>query len=59
MTFTRGQRVKTPLGVGTVVYQRMSPPDYTDAFAVSVKLDSKKNPEYNRTIFPAEAITEE
>lgn len=42
MTFTQGQRVSTPYGLGSVAYQRMAPPDYSAAEAVSVVLDVKR-----------------
>ncbi len=60
MTFQRGQRVNTPLGPGSVAYQRMRPPEYREAEAVSVVLDDRANrPFYVGTVFRAEEVTEE
>ncbi len=59
MTFTQGERVLTPQGPGTVVYQRMKGPDYREAEAVSVWLDhipGKQRRYYNGTIFVAEVV---
>jgi hypothetical protein len=42
MTYTQGQRVRTPLGLGRVAYQRLAPPDYRTAEVVSVVLDSER-----------------
>jgi hypothetical protein len=54
MMFCRGDRVKTPEGCGTVAFQRLAPPDYTEAVAVSVCLDNKMHdPAYSGTIFSA------
>lgn len=62
-TFYKGQRVITPLGEGSVNYQRMAPSNYDEAEAVSVLLDSKMEemnkppfPNYSGTIFPAEKV---
>ena len=41
MQFTQGQRVKTPLGCGSVCHQRMAPPNYTEVEAVKVLLDAR------------------
>lgn len=58
--FRRGQRVKTPLGYGMVNYQRMRPPEYSEAEAVSVILDAKQNrPGYSGTIFSVKDVVEE
>jgi hypothetical protein len=55
--FQRGQRVRTPLGSGHVAYQRMRPPEYNEAEAVSVVLEAKQNkPGYTGTIFRAEDV---
>lgn len=55
----KGQRVNTPLGTGTVEYIRMSPPDYRNIQAVSVKLDSAKDrPGYVGTLFPPKDVKE-
>lgn len=43
MIFQKDERVNTPQGEGVVVYQRMKAPNYSDAEAVSVCLDSKKD----------------
>lgn len=60
MNFVKGERVMTPLGAGGVAYQRMKGPDYTEAEAVSVCLDSKKNNiDYTGTLFPADKVTKE
>lgn len=56
MNFYQGERVKTPNGIGTVVYQRMKAPDYSSAEAVSVKLDNVIRYDYVGTIFKAEDI---
>lgn len=56
------QRVKVTLpsgdflGYGEVQYQRMAPPTYSYAEAVSVKLDNRTEPNYTGTIFPAENV---
>lgn len=53
-TYHRGDRVTTPQGPGTVAYQRMAPPDYSAAEAVSVVLDSQRGRAgYAGTIFAA------
>lgn len=61
MHFEKGSRVNTPLGPGTVAYQRMAPPDYREPDAVSVILDSRTGPDaapwYSGTIFTAHKIT--
>lgn len=58
MIFHQGDRVITKLGTGRVVYQRMAPPNYTEAFAVSVMLDAKQNkPGYAGTIFASAEVT--
>jgi hypothetical protein len=58
MKFKQGDRVITKLGAGRIVYQRMAPPDYREAEAVSVLLDSKQNnPKYAGTIFAAAEVT--
>ena len=56
MTFTRGQRVQTPKGPGTVVYQRLNPITLADASAVSVVLDSCRGDDQG-TIFLAQLVT--
>ena len=38
---TKGTRVITPLGPGTVAYVRMGPPDYSNPEVVSVVVDSR------------------
>lgn len=59
MTFIQGERVRITQGecageTGTVVYQRMAPPTYAEAIAVSVTLDSKRDhPKYIGTLFNA------
>jgi len=61
MTFDKGQRVNTPNGLGTINYQRMVPPDYSEAMIVSVFLDSRQLDrdlgKYSGTIFPADVVT--
>lgn len=55
--FTKGQRVKTPMGPGSVAYQRMAPPTYSKPQAVSVVLDSKRGKgNYTGTIFDASKV---
>lgn len=57
MRFTQGQRVRTPNGLGSVAYERLAAPAYTEAEAVSVVLDSERTRAgYVGTIFKAEAI---
>lgn len=59
MNFTKDQRVNTPQGPGKVVYIRMAPPDYSEAIAVSVALDSRqKDPTYTGTIFKTEDVSQ-
>ena len=54
MTFREGERVDTPQGPGTVVFQRMAPPEYVEAAAVSVRLDSRRRDlTYTGTIYLA------
>lgn len=57
---TKGTRVTTPLGPGTVVYVRMDHlGDINAVAAVSVRLDSRgANPFYSGTVFPAAQVTE-
>ena len=61
MSFTQGQRVNTPSGSGTVNYQRMAPPTYSQAESVSVFLDNREpdrlQGKYGGTVFPAEKVT--
>jgi hypothetical protein len=58
MTFSQGQRVTTPLGLGTVAYQRLAGPDYTAAEAVSVVLDDRRERYgYTGTLFAAYKVT--
>lgn len=53
-----GARVQTPLGDGSVLYVRMSAPEYTRVVAVSVYLDSRRSdPFYRGTIFASEKVT--
>lgn len=63
MIFSKGQRVRTRLGEGSVVYVRLRYPDYQEAEAYSVCLDSKKAlseqppfPNYTGTIFAANEV---
>lgn len=57
MTFERGQQVSTPMGTGVVIYQRMAPPTYTEAEAVSVRLTARETDvNYSGTIFPAAEV---
>ena len=59
MTFSQGERVriKSSGKTGTVAYQRMAPPYYREASAVSVVLDEKRNNiGYNGTMFAAEDV---
>jgi len=60
---TKGTRVTTPLGPGTVVYVRMDHlGDINDIAAVSVLLDSRRDAAlrgtYSGTIFPRADVTE-
>lgn len=50
----KGDRVKTPSGIGTVVYVRMAAPDYSKPEAVSVKLDGNN---HTGSMWPASAVT--
>jgi hypothetical protein len=50
--FAAGTRVDTPLGPGTVSFQRMAPPDYRRAEAPSVRLDHDRSG-YQGTVFSA------
>ena len=55
---TKGTRVLTPWGPGTVLYVRMASPHFTTIEAVSVRLDGKANePGYSGTIIPARKVT--
>lgn len=61
--FCKGDRVKTPMGLGTVVYKRMEAPAYIKAEAYSICLDSKKEESerppfssYSGTMFPANEV---
>ena len=55
----KGQRVKTPLGYGTVCYVRMRPPEYREIEAVSVLLEARRNMiGYSGTIIKAELVEE-
>lgn len=57
MTFSPGDRVKTPKGFGMVLWQRMKPPSYSEPATLSVCLDSEKErPEYSGTVFPVEQV---
>jgi hypothetical protein len=57
-TYEQGQRVTTPLGPGTVAYQRLAAPDYTEAEAVSVVLDDRRERYgYTGTLFAAYKVT--
>lgn len=38
----KGDRVSTPLGLGTVQYVRMSPPDFNTIGAICVRLDERE-----------------
>lgn len=42
-TLQVGDRVRTPYGVGSIVYWRMAPPTYTEVDAYSVRLDSQQH----------------
>lgn len=58
MQFEKNQRVSTPEGNGSVVYQRLIAPDYRNAIAVSVRLDKRVSDiSYHGTIFPADKVT--
>jgi hypothetical protein len=66
MSFIKGDRVKTPLGNGTVLWKRMAAPDYIEVDCYSIELDTKKAetlvppfPYYNGTVFPAEEVSAE
>ena len=57
MIFEKGQEVKTPLGYGRVAFQRMKPPDYREAEAVSVVLNDRVNIKgYQGTMFAADSV---
>jgi hypothetical protein len=57
-SFHPGDVVATTQGKGRVVYQRMAPPTYTDAEAVSVFLDSQADRlGYRGTMFSATSVT--
>lgn len=58
MQFYKDEKVKTSLGVGVVVYQRMKAPDYAEAEAVSIKLIHRQDEkDYQGTMFPASEVT--
>lgn len=61
--FTQGNRVRTPSGLGTVVFNRMAAPGYHEVEAYSVLLDKDKAeserppfPTKFGTIFPAKDV---
>ena len=60
MNFIKGSRVRVTVQgetkYGTVVYQRMAPPDYREAEAVSVYLEGTHAPTYVGSIFNAECV---
>lgn len=57
--FDKGDKVMTPHGVGTVCYKRMKSPDYAEASAYCILLDSVDiSRPYNTTIYPAEDVKE-
>lgn len=56
MRYTKGQRVRTPAGLGTIAYERLAAPDYTEAEAVSVVLDGETRAGYVGTIFRAATV---
>lgn len=57
MNFFKGQKVKTPLGEGTVAWQRMAPPSYSQAEAVSVRLSGHEaDYNYTGTVFSADKV---
>lgn len=54
---TKGDRVLTPYGEGTIAYVRMAPPTFSEVWAVSVVLDNKKDIfGYSGTMVPAEKV---
>ena len=57
MTFAVGQRVTTPKGAGTVLYQRLNPLTGLDAAAVAVVLDGSHD--RGGVLFLAELVTGE
>jgi len=58
VSFYKGDKVSTPLGLGTVAYVRMAPPDYSSAQAVSVVLDARRGkPGYTGTMFKASDVS--
>jgi hypothetical protein len=58
MRYTQGQRVRTPMGLGYVAYERLGPPDYTEAAAVSVVQDSQRTRiGYVGTMWAAHKVT--
>ena len=54
----KGRRVRTPMGIGEVIYRRMAPPDYSRPECYSVLLDCERRPGYSGTIFPADKVEE-
>jgi hypothetical protein len=63
MIFKAKDRVKTPYGVGSIIYTRMAAPNYNEVAAYSVCLDSKLNasrlppfPFYNGTMCSPEEV---
>lgn len=57
MTFETGHPVMTPMGTGIIVFKRMSPPNYSEAAAYSVRLDSRKHEtQYSGTMFSANEV---
>ncbi len=60
---TKGRRVVTPLGPGSLNYVRFAPPDYREVAAVSVLLDARREDalygRYSGTIFTASDVTVE
>ena len=55
--YTRGQRVVTPDGPGTVAYVRMASPYFSTVAAVSVALDTKRGlPGYTGSVYPSRDI---
>lgn len=55
--FYAGDRVSTPQGPATVLYRRMSAPDFARVASYSVRLDSKANAlGYSGTLYAAEQV---
>lgn len=55
--FSITNKVYTKFGLGTILYQRMSPPEYNKVQVYSILLDSKRdNPGYAGTLIKPEDV---